>query len=413
MIRKFFRTLAGISAICATALFITAYVVSVSLPDKYMITEGEEFTIRSRVEVNAKNCISQRGVARQAASQAGNTYQSQLSLFGMMPLKTVTVQVVEKQMVAACGSPFGIKMFTEGVMVVGLTDLDTATGSINPAKDAGVHIGDVLLRINGVDVQTNEQVAELMAQSGGKPLQMDLRRKNEALTVTLTPCKSTASDSYRAGMWVRDSSAGIGTMTFYDPTTGVFGGLGHAVCDVDTGEILPLMSGEAVQVEITGVVRGESGSPGELQGDFYTKGRLGKLYLNNETGVYGTLNSRMSPSYLIPIAFRQEVKAAPATILTTLDGSTPQEYEIMIEKVNFADHTPTKNMVIRITDERLLEKTGGIVQGMSGSPILQDGKLVGAVTHVFVNDPTRGFGIFAENMYYSVDNVEKSANLAS
>lgn len=410
--RKLFRVLAGVGAVCATLVLFAAALAARSLPDKYMISEGDVFTINSKTHITANCLLPQRAGARQAATQAGNTYQAQLKLLNIFPLKTVTVQVVEEKTVAPCGSPFGIKMFTEGVMVVGLTDVDTASGAINPAKEAGVHVGDVVLRIDGVAVKTNEQVAQIMAESEGKPLVVEIKRKAEQLKLTVTPRKSAGSDGYRAGMWVRDSSAGIGTMTFYDPTTGVFGGLGHAVCDVDTGEILPLMSGEAVQVDITGVVRGESGSPGELQGDFFAKSSLGTLYLNNETGVFGTLSARLSPPYLMPIAFRQEVQAGPATILTTLDGNTPEAYDITIEKVNFTDHNPTKNMVIRITDERLLQQTGGIVQGMSGSPIIQDEKLVGAVTHVFVNDPTRGFGIFAENMYYSVESVEMKSNYA-
>lgn len=409
--KNFLKATVSAFSICIAALLCFLFYISNLLPDRYMIAEGEEFSIRSQLNVTAS--VENKDSLRQVLTQSGNTYQAQLKLFGSIPLKQVTVQVVDKQMVAACGSPFGIKMFTEGVMVVGLSDLDTEAGPINPAKEAGIRIGDVVMRINGKEVYSNEQVGDILEKSGGKPLKVNLKRKNTPMTVTLVPHRSGVSDEFKAGMWVRDSSAGIGTMTFYDPISGVFGGLGHAVCDVDTGEILPLMKGEAVQVDITGCVKGESGVPGELQGNFYENGKLGNLYLNNETGIYGTLNSKITPPVLIPIAFRQEVKASSATILTTLNGSTPQEYDIMIEKVNFGDTNPTKNMVIRITDPKLLAKTGGIVQGMSGSPILQDGKLIGAVTHVFVNDPTRGFGIFAENMYYSIDNVENAMRMAS
>ena len=409
--RKVIHAATGILACCAALLLGFLFYMNSSLPDKYMVSEGGIFSIPAKAEITAT--VEQAKSSRQVLTQSGNIYQAQLKLFGVVPLKQVTVEVVEKQMVAACGNPFGIKMFTEGVMVVGLSDMDTESGTINPARNAGIKIGDVVMRIDGKEVYSNEQVGEIVEASGGKPLKISLKRKNEPMTVTLTPCKSTVDGGYKAGMWVRDSSAGIGTMTFYDPVSGVFGGLGHAVCDVDTGEILPLMSGEAVQVTITGCIKGECGAPGELQGNFYQNGKMGNLYLNTETGIYGTLNNKITPPVLMPIAFRQEVKAAPATILTTLNGSTPQEYDILIEKVNFGDNNPTKNMVIRITDPELLAKTGGIVQGMSGSPILQDGKLIGAVTHVFVNDPTRGFGIFAENMYYSIDNVENAMSAAS
>ena len=215
----------------------------------------------------------------------------------------------------------------------------------------------------------------------------------------VVPVKAASDEVYRCGIWVRDSSAGIGTVTFYDPSTGVFGGLGHAVCDVDTGGVMPLAEGQVVPVSIHGVQKGEAGTPGELQGSFLTTLSCGELRKNTETGVYGVLNRNPAAGReAIPICLRQEVKEGPVQILTTISGTEPALYDAVIEKVSLGDHTPTKNLILRITDPELLSKTGGIVQGMSGSPILQDGKLAGAVTHVFVNDPTRGYGIFAENM---------------
>ncbi|MDF2567582.1 MAG: stage sporulation protein, partial [Oscillospiraceae bacterium] len=206
-------------------------------------------------------------------------------------------------------------------------------------------------------------------------------------------------NTFKIGLWVRDSSAGIGTVTFYNPENSVFGGLGHAVCDVDTGQVMPIMSGEVVDVNINGVTRGSSGSPGELKGSFSSNKDSGSIAVNNETGVFGVLYQNPSNHSAIPIAMKQEVKTGKATIFTTVSGNTPQEYKINIEKVNLNDNSMTKNMVIKITDPELLQKTGGIVQGMSGSPIMQNGVLVGAVTHVFINDPTKGYGIFIENMY--------------
>ena len=203
-------------------------------------------------------------------------------------------------------------------------------------------------------------------------------------------------------MWVRDSSAGIGTLTYLDPESGIFAGLGHGVCDVDTGTLMPLYSGEAVNVAITGVTKGESGSPGELRGTFSQEAPIGTLVKNEATGIYGQMDG--IPDILsqggepVAVAMRQEVHTGKAMIRTTISGDTPVEYEISIERVSLSEQNPTRNMVIRITDPRLLSATGGIVQGMSGSPILQNGKLVGAVTHVLVNDPTRGYGILIENM---------------
>lgn len=219
---------------------------------------------------------------------------------------------------------------------------------------------------------------------------------------------SASGDGYKLGLWVRDSSAGIGTMTFYDPTTQVFGGLGHAITDVDTGEILPLGSGEIVSVDIEGAVKGQGGQPGELRGSFHTYDTIGSLEENRETGVFGVLTTPPEGGLLLPVALRQEVHTGPAQIYTTIDGRTPQLFDIEIERVNLTDANPTRNMVIRITDPELLTATGGIVQGQSGSPIVQDGRLVGAVTHVFINDPSRGYGIFAENMIETVWSLAKA-----
>jgi len=204
------------------------------------------------------------------------------------------------------------------------------------------------------------------------------------------------NSGYKAGFWVRDSAAGIGTMTFYDPKTMTFAGLGHAVCDVDTGGAILFSSGEITPAAITKIRKGVSGAPGELGGVF-TGGDIGTVSINNETGLYGTLDYEIE-GFSAPIGLKQDVYEGAAVIYSTLDGTEVTEYDIEIEQINLSDNSMTKNMVIRVTDEDLIELSGGIVQGMSGSPIVQDGKLVGAVTHVFVNDPTKGFGIFAENM---------------
>jgi len=214
-------------------------------------------------------------------------------------------------------------------------------------------------------------------------------------------------------MWIRDSADGVGTLTFYDPATGVFGGLGHAVCDVDTGITMPLGSGEVVPARIFGIVKGESGTPGELKGCF-DPGTLGRLQVNGEQGLYGTLSVYPVGAVSLPTAGRQQVYAGPAQILCTLDGTRPQYYDVTIEQVRHNGLHSSRNMVVRVTDPDLLALTGGIVQGMSGSPIIQDGRLVGAVTHVLVEDPARGYGIFAENMLETAQSVvDKEQQAAS
>ena len=243
--------------------------------------------------------------------------------------------------------------------------------------------------------------AASVAASHGKDLKLLVQRDEKQINLTLTPVFADNDSTWRAGVWVRDSSAGIGTMTYWDPQSGQFGGLGHAICDVDTGELMPLSNGQIVGVEITNLERGVSGDPGELQGSFVNDAVLGELLENTETGIYGQVAGG-DADYLgdqspIPAAAANEVKVGPAAILTTLSGSSPQQYTIEIEKVNGTSGS-TRNMVLHITDRRLLTAAGGILQGMSGSPILQDGKLIGAVTHVFINSPQKGYGISISNM---------------
>ena len=320
----------------------------------------------------------------------------------IVPVKTVRAQVVERRVVQVCGTPFGIKMFANGAMVVGFSDIYTSTGYQNPAKTAGLRMGDVITSIAGRDTKTNEDVAAALQGLAGAPAEVVYVRDGVEKSVLLTAVKDSTTDSWRTGMWVRDSSAGIGTLTFVDNTTGTFAGLGHSIHDVDTGTTISLLKGEIVPVEITGAVAGSAGSPGELKGRFLTSVPTGTITVNGETGVYGSVKSYMK-GIEAEVALAQEVNTGDAEIITTIEGQEPKRYTAVIEKIALSSDNPNRNMVVRVTDPRLLTATGGIVQGMSGSPILQDGRLVGAVTHVLVNDPTRGYGIFAENMVQSAD----------
>lgn len=394
-----------VSLTLISSLIMTAIVVlNGKMPEQFSVVEGSALQLDGNLEVSDQKLPSGRTVET-ASLSAGSTYTASLKLFGVFPVKEVAVRVVDLPLVVPCGTPFGIKMFTDGVLVVGMSDVDTGSGARNPAKSAGIKIGDVIVSINKTPVNTTEDVAQLVEKSGGKTMQFHIRRDNIAFDVSFTPVKSLTENRWKAGLWVRDSSAGIGTLTFYNPDSKIFGGLGHAVCDVDTGEALPLSSGEIVPARIYSVNKGVSGQPGELRGGFET-GSLGNLTTNGETGIYGTLSKLPTRAEAIPVCMKQQVKTGYAQVMATIDGVTPALYDIRIDQVRYNDSSPTRNMVIIITDKRLLEKTGGIVQGMSGSPIIQDGKLAGAVTHVFVNDPTKGFAIFAENMLKTAEGVK-------
>ena len=324
------------------------------------------------------------------------------SLLGILPLKQINVRQYGDIRLCPGGMPFGAKMFTDGLIVVGFTDVDCSTGSRHPARDAGVRVKDIVLKINGVPVGTAENMGKLVAGSEGKPLAITLRRGKEEITVTVTPSLSASDNVYKTGMWVRDNTAGIGTVTFIEPKSGSFAGLGHGICDAETGSLLPLSRGVVVDVTINGIQKGQSGAPGELKGHF-ASGKMGSLLGNTHAGVFGIMTSlpdSVKEETALPIALKNEMHDGEATIFCTLDEGGIRSYQVNVRKLK--NSMDNKNMEITVTDPALLEKTGGIVQGMSGSPIIQDGRIIGAVTHVLINDPTKGYGIFIENMLDAV-----------
>jgi stage IV sporulation protein B len=296
------------------------------------------------------------------------------------------------------GMPFGVRFFTKGVVVVGVSDVVTENGSVSPARDAGIYPKDVIIQIDGMDVNTTEAVSSLVERSGGKPLALTIKRGEETKNIVLTPVPSKPEGIYRAGVWIRDSTAGIGTVTMYDKESGVFWGLGHGICDMESAKLLPLLRANVSGVTISGITKGLKGAPGELKG-YFGNGAAGTLTHNTNCGVRGHFDqlSVEGVEKPLPLAYGKEVKEGDAYIYCTLSDNTIGKYTVKIEKLREADPNG-KDFVIRITDPKLLETTGGIVQGMSGSPVIQNGKIVGAITHVLVADPTAGYGIFIENM---------------
>lgn len=403
MIRKCIQTITAIAAAAATVVMSAVAYTGATLPDQYYVNvQNKVLTVDTALgSVTGEASQAEEG-ARTAVSTGGNAASVELKLFGIIPVKSAYVKQVEEVYLVPCGTAFGVKMLTKGVMVVGLNDITTDDGNICPAKQAGIRTGDVIASINGQAVNSNDDVAALVNQAGGAAVTVNYVREEKTHSVQVQPVRSNIDGNYKTGMWVRDSTAGIGTVTFYEASTGNFGGLGHAITDIDTGEILPLNSGEVVEVDIYDIVKGISGIPGELCGTFTSSNACGQITTNNGTGIFGFLDACPTSATAVPIAYKQEIEEGPATIYTTIDGTGPKEYQIEIENVDMTSNSPTKNMVLRVTDETLLAATGGIVQGMSGSPIMQNGKIVGAVTHVFVNDPAQGYGIFIENMYENV-----------
>lgn len=325
-----------------------------------------------------------------------------LALFGVLPVKTVRAVSTPRRTVQVCGTPFGVKLFSDGALVVAFSDRYTALGSENPAKAAGLRLGDLIVSAGGREVRSNDDLTTAIQAANGRPLPVVYRRGGAQYTAELVPVKDEQGD-YKAGVWVRDSGAGIGTMSFIDPAHGTFAGLGHSISDADTGADLTLLSGEIVPVTITGCIRGAAGSPGELRGEF-SAAPAGTVLANDTAGVYGQYSGSQT-GHSMPVANLQEVIPGDAELWTTVQGTTAQPYKVKIERVTMTGNDPNRNLLIRVTDARLLEATGGIVQGMSGSPIVQNGQLAAVLTHVLVNDPTSGYAIFAATMLEKADAV--------
>lgn len=300
------------------------------------------------------------------------------------------------------GYPIGLKLYADGVVIVGTEAVDTEKGLVNTAEKAGLKLGDIIKKVNGTEVKSNTQISAIIEKSAGQELIFEAERNGEIFQVSFKAEFSQSEQKYKAGIWIRDSSAGIGTVTFCTKNGG-FASLGHAVCDIDTKSTIPISQGECTEAKLTGFIKGHNGSAGELCG-YLENERTGVIYSNDSLGVYGCFDALPENKALYQIANISEVKTGEAEIITTVENGITEKYSIIIEKID-EKSVENKNLVIRITDRKLIEKTGGIIQGMSGSPIIQNGKLVGAVTHVFLNDATGGFGIFAETMLSKLETV--------
>ncbi|MDD6808146.1 MAG: SpoIVB peptidase [Oscillospiraceae bacterium] len=309
----------------------------------------------------------------------------------------VSTPISTRKYVVVSGEPFGIRLYTDGIVIVGTNDVITKNGKENPAKNCNLAVGDVIKAINGRRVTRNSDLSEAIKNSNGNPIELLVLRNNKTHISRLIPLLSLDDEKYKAGLYIRDSSAGIGTLTFYDSERKTYAGLGHGVCDTDTGEIMPLFGGDAVKATIVDVYKAHEGQVGELCGLFQDD-IIGPLAKNTEYGIFGTVSEDTIKGTTYPVAMSYEVKKGKAKLISTIDNNGPKEYDIEITKIYKVRNEKTKSMAIKVTDKNLLSKTGGIIQGMSGSPIIQNGMLVGAVTHVLCEDPAKGYAIYAETM---------------
>ncbi|MBR5292819.1 MAG: SpoIVB peptidase [Clostridia bacterium] len=321
-----------------------------------------------------------------------------------IPIKQVSYDAKEDIRLMPGGMPIGVSLYSDGVLVVGLGSINK-NADICPAAEGGIKAGDVIVKVNGKTVEDSFHLSELCSEGGD--LNFTVRRDDSTIECTVTPVYDEESGGYLAGMWVRDSTSGIGTLSYWDMTAKRFGALGHPITDIDTGAIIDVKNGNIIKSSIIGISAGSSGKPGEVIGSFSVHDeKWGEIDKNCEYGVYGdAINMPVNPLYPegMSICWWDEVHTGAAEILCTVTDEGIKEYDCEIIKLFPAEGSGSKGIVLKITSEELISITGGIVQGMSGSPIIQDGKLVGAVTHVLVNDPTRGYGIFIENMLKAVE----------
>lgn len=333
---------------------------------------------------------------------SGSKVKAKVKLFGLIPVKEVQINLDNDRKVLVGGQSIGVKLYTEGILVVGFSDIETDNGKKqSPAILSGIQLGDMIIEINNIKVKTIKDLANSVINSQGNSINLKVKRKDKIVSIDVKPVVNK-NKQYKLGIWVRDSTSGIGTLTFVDPKLKKFAALGHPINDIDTGELMIIREGNIYKSQIIDIDKGERGKPGELKGAFSEENVLGNLKKNTICGIFGNIKNLNDFGFkdktLYPVAYQNEIKEGEAKILVEVDEQV-KEYKIVIEKVNKQSSPNAKSMVIRITDKALLDKTGGIVQGMSGSPIIQDGKLIGAVTHVFINRPDMGYAIFAEWMY--------------
>lgn len=380
------------------------------IPKTITVFEGQNYKFQKAAPVSAALVSAKSNVSlvqeRHAVSvKANHTGKNEMLLeYAGIPIKKVDVNVLKDFRVIPGGQSIGVKLNTVGVLVVGHHLVSTSTGKKSPGEMAGIKIGDIITQINGSKIEKMTDVAPFVQNAGqnGEALNMVISRESGKFTTKLTPLKDQAEDTYKLGLYIRDSAAGIGTMTFVHPQTNKYGALGHVISDMDTKKPIVVEDGQIVRSTVTSIEKGSNGDPGEKLARFSSDHEIvGSIQKNSPFGIFGKMNKEMKNGIMdkpIPIALSHQVKEGPAKILTVVNNDQVEEFSIEIVSTIPQKFPATKGMVIKVTDPKLLEKTGGIVQGMSGSPIIQDGKLVGAVTHVFVNDPTSGYGVHIEWM---------------
>ena len=413
-----------IAILLSFLLVLLIYVSNItSIPNNIILFRGEKLGLKIlpgiELQTNDYTNYNLGEISNYRAVQTSTTLEEQdytgkvnlsVKLLGKVDLKDITVNVIENTKVVPLGNIVGVKLYTNGVLVVGMSEISGVDNKeYKPYENTGIKEGDMIVEVNEKTVTCTADLLETVNKSQGKEVSVKYVRNGDLIQTSIKPVE-TANSNYKLGLWVRDAAAGVGTVSYYEPSTNSFAALGHGILDVDTDQLLDIASGEFITTNIVSITKGEKGNPGKIQGSIENQTTVGKISKNTGFGVFGTLNNmdalNVDTSGAMDIALRNEIKTGKASIICTLENNVRKEYEVEIQKIFKNNNEDNKSMIIKVTDEELLNTTGGIIQGMSGSPILQDGKVVGALTHVLVNDPTMGYGVFADLMIKQSRQVE-------
>ena len=407
-----------IAFLLSVLITIFIYMCAINaIPTNTILFRGEKFNIKTLFGMTLNYKDEKQGyksvltsTSIEEANEGIRTTKVEVKLFDKIKVKEAQVTVIDRAAVIPVGEVAGLKLYTNGVLVVGMSEIKGKDNQkYKPYENSGIQEGDMIIEANNTLVTDTEKLIDIVNSSEGKDIKIKYIRNYETLECSITPAKINDYE-YKIGIWVRDSAAGIGTLTFYEPSTGYFAALGHGITDIDTGELLDISDGEFITTKILSIIKGRGGEPGKIQGSIDEQIRIGTIYKNTNLGVYGIITdlipTQIDMNKKMDVAMRNEIELGEAKILCSLDGEKPKEYEIEIEKIYINNNYDNKSMLIKVTDNNLLEKTGGIIQGMSGSPIIQNGKFIGAVTNVLVNDPTKGYAVFGDLMIKEMRNID-------
>ena len=392
--------------IVITILFlfiIYMYVSNITLiPKQITLLEGESYKIRTLYGIDVVETSS-------AISGNENTIKVGLSLLGKN-VREVTVNILEDVEVIPIGKIIGLKLYTNGVLIVGMSEIENVNHIIEkPFENLDIQEGDTIIKVNDSEIQTIEALQKEINNSAGKNINLTLLKEDGTISTSNIKPVQVSSKEYKLGLWVKDAATGVGTLTYYEPETKGFAALGHGITDIDTDKLINIDSGSIVTSKVVSIQKGEVGKPGEIRGSILNQPTIGTVYKNTEFGIYGeiteTSNLKIDYSNKLKVALRNEIVEGDATILCSIDGKETKEYKIKIEKIYSENNENNKSMLIEVVDEELIQKTGGIIRGLSGAPIIQNGKFIGAVTNVLVNSPTKGYAIFADIMIKNMNSA--------